>query len=198
MVKSLISTILTHKEAIKSADVADVVLLTEQQSQAIEDIEKLLLIWINKEELASDSILEAIIREKVKILYADPLKDIPGMSSEFKGSREWLDTFKKRSGIHSVVRHGEAASSKNVAADNFLTDFQECIEAEGFVPKQVFNCNETGLFWKKMPKKTYSTEEEKSVLGHKSVKGRLTLVLCENASRDFKLKPLFFCHSENS
>ncbi|XP_014392726.1 PREDICTED: tigger transposable element-derived protein 1-like isoform X2 [Myotis brandtii] len=78
-----------------------------------------------------------------------------------------------------------------------LSEFQEFIEAEGFVPQQVFNCDETGLFWKKMPKRTYITQEEKSLPGQKPVKDRLTLLLCGNASGDFKLKPLLVYHSEN-
>nr|KAF6463386.1 tigger transposable element derived 1 [Molossus molossus] len=201
MAKSTISTILKHKEAIKSADVAKgVKVLTKQRSQTIEEVEKLLLIWINEKQLAGDSISEAMICEKAKMLHADLLKDTPGKSAEsdsFKASRGWFHKFKKRSGIHGVVRHGEAASSNKVAADNFVTEFQEYVEAEGFVPQQVFSCDETGLFWKKMPKRTYITQEEKSLPGHKPMKDRLTLLLCGNASGDFKLKPLLVYHSEN-
>ena len=88
-----------------------------------------------------------MIREKVKTLHADPLKDTPGTSIEsgsLKATRGWFNKFKR--GIHSVVRHGEAANSNNVAAADFVTEFQEYVEAEGFVPQQVFNCDETGLF----------------------------------------------------
>jgi len=53
--------------------------------------------------------------------------------------------------------------------------------------QQVFNCDETGLFWKKMPRRTYITEEEKALPGHKPMKDRLTLLLCGNASGDFKI-----------
>ncbi|XP_059558184.1 tigger transposable element-derived protein 1-like isoform X1 [Myotis daubentonii] len=200
MAKSTISTILKHKEAIKKADVAKgVTVLTKQRSQAIEEVEKLLLIWVNEKQLAGDSISEAMICEKAKMLHTDLLRDSPEMSAQngsFKASRGWFDKFKKRSGIH-VVRHGESDSTNKVAADNFVTEFQEFIEAEGFVPQQVFNCDETGLFWKKMPKRTYITQEEKSLPGHKPVKDRLTLLLCGNASGDFKLKPLLVYHSEN-
>ncbi|XP_016070266.1 PREDICTED: tigger transposable element-derived protein 1-like [Miniopterus natalensis] len=201
MAKSTISTILKHKEAIKSADVAKgVKVLTKQRPQAIEEVEKLLLVWINEKQLAGDSISEAMICEKAKRLHADLLKDTPGTSAQsgsFKASRGWFDKFKKRSGIHSVVRHGEAASSNKVAADNFVTEFQEYIEAEGFVPQQVFNCDETGLFWRKMPKRTYITQEKKSLSGHEPMKDRLALLLCGNASGDFKLKPLLVYRSEN-
>ena len=50
------------------------------------------------------------------------------------------------------MRHGEAANSNKVASDNYMTESQEYVEAEGFAPQQVFSCDKTGLFWKKMPK----------------------------------------------
>lgn len=106
-----------------------------------------------------------------------------------------MDKFKKN-GIHSVGNHGEAVSSNKAAADNFVTEFQEHVEAEGFVSQQVFNCDKTGLFWKKVPKRTY-IPQEKSLPGHKTVKDRLML-LCGNASGDFKLRPLLAYHSENT
>ncbi|XP_070592821.1 tigger transposable element-derived protein 1-like [Erythrolamprus reginae] len=62
---------------------------------------------------------------------------------------------------------------------------------------KIFNCDETGLFWKKMPRRTFITAEEKSLPGHKPMKDRLTLALCANASGDCKVKPLLVYHSEN-
>jgi len=69
------------------------------------------MIWIYEKQLAGDSVSEAIICEKAIILYSDITWDTPGSSAEeFKASKGWFDNFKKRTGIHSVVRHGEAAS----------------------------------------------------------------------------------------
>jgi hypothetical protein len=65
-------------------------------------------------------------------------------------------------------------------------------------PNKFFNCDETGLFWKKMPNRTYITQEDKALAGHKpKKKDRLTLLFCGNASGDCKLKPLLIYHSEN-
>ena len=136
---------------------------------------------MNQKQLAGDSSSEVMIREKTKMLHADLLKDSPGMSAEsdsFKASRGWFDKFKKRSGIHCVVKHGEAASSNKVAADNFMAEYQEYVEAKCYC--DVFSCDETGLFWKKMPKRTYIIQE-KSLPGHKPVKDKLML-LCRNVS----------------
>ena len=57
--------------------------------------------------------------------------------------------------------------------------------------------DETGLYWKKMPDRTYISKEEKTIPGFKATKDRLTLLLGGNASGDLKLKPLLVYLSEN-
>lgn len=47
-----------------------------------------------------------------------------------------------------------------------------------------------------MPNRTYITADEATLPGHKPMKDRLTLLLCANASGDFKVKPLLVYHSE--
>ena len=201
MAKSTISTILKHKDALKASDVAKgSTVLSKQRPQVLEEVEKLLLIFINEQQLAGDSVSEDGICGKARHLFDDLKKNDPSLVPEgfdFKASRGWFDKFRKRSGIHSVVRHGEAASSDKDAAEKFKVEFARYIKAEEYLPQQVFNCDETGLFWKKMPRRTYITQEEKSLPGHKPMKDRFTLLLCGNASGDCKIKPLLVYHSEN-
>ena len=76
-------------------------------------MEKLLLIWINDIKLDGNIISEGMIREKARPLRDELVKNYPGTSGDtdvFKASRGWFEKFKKCSGIHWVVRHGEAAS----------------------------------------------------------------------------------------
>ena len=200
---STIATIIKKKEDIKAADASKgIKFLTSKKKrpEILNEVEKLLLIWINEKQLAGDSISEAIICEKAKALYADLLRQVAGSSKEeqveFKASRGWFEKFRKRTGIHSVVRHGEAASSDAAAAAAFKTEFKSLVESEGYLPQQVFNCDETGLFWKKMPRRTFITVEETKMPGHKPMKDRLTLLFCANASGDLKIKPLLVYHSE--
>jgi len=61
-----------------------------------------------------------------------------------------------------VVGHGEAASSNTDAAEKFVEKIKDFVDREGFIPEEVFNCDETGLFWKKIPKMTQITGEEKA------------------------------------
>ena len=90
--------------------------------------------------------------------------------------------------MHSILRHGEAASSNVKGAEEYVKKFSSLIAKEGYLPQQIFNCNETGLFWKKMPQRTFITAEEKKQPGHKPMKDCLTLALCANASGDCKVK----------
>ena len=70
-----------------------------------------------------------------------------------------------------VIR--ESASVEHEAAINFPPQVRKLIEDKGFVQQQIFNCDETGLFWKRMPTRTFLTKEEKKAPGFKVVKDRL-------------------------
>ncbi|GFS88944.1 jerky protein homolog-like [Nephila pilipes] len=169
---STISTIIKQKEAIKKLQPSKgVTIISKLRTNIHDEMEQLLLLWIKEKQLAGDSVSEAIICEKAGAIFQDLKRDVTeteGESSQggegFKASRGWFDNFKKRSGIHSVICHGEASSGDIKAAENFIKVFEKLISEEGYLPQQVFNCDETGLFWKKMPRRTFITAEEKSTL----------------------------------
>ncbi|UYV71191.1 hypothetical protein LAZ67_8002083 [Cordylochernes scorpioides] len=91
-----------------------------------------------KQRWMSSIILEeTIICEKARAIYEDLLKQTPqttideASEESFKASRGWFENFEKRSGIHSVVRHGEAASSDMKAAEDYIKTFSDLIKAQG-------------------------------------------------------------------
>ncbi|CAG6006743.1 unnamed protein product [Menidia menidia] len=205
---STISTIIKQKEAIKAVRPSKgITIISKRRSPTLDDMERLLLIWIKDKEIAGDTITETIICDKASTIFCDLKASGSGVDAgksstdptteKFKASRGWFEKFKKRAGIHSVVRHGDPSSSDTKAANQFIKEFENILNEEGYVTQQVFNCDETGLFWKKMPRRTYITAEEKKMPGHKPMKDRLTLALCANASGDCKIKPLLVYHSEN-
>lgn len=198
---STICTVLKKKEILRGLDVAKgVTRVSKQRPHTLEDVETLLSVWVSEKQIAGDTLNENLICAKAKALYADLLSNLPDTSTEneedFKASRGWYENFKKRSGIHCVPKRGAASGSDAKSADAFVVDFQKLMVSECYLPQQVFNCDETDLFWEKMPKGTYITAEEDSTLGRKPVKDHLTLLLCANASGDFKAKPLLVYHSE--
>ncbi|GBO09675.1 hypothetical protein AVEN_38507-1 [Araneus ventricosus] len=114
-----------------------------------------------------------LICEKVKAIFAHLVKKTPGTSETeevFKGCRGWFEKFLRRTGIHSVVRHGEATSSDRKVAENIIADFKKLVHFEGHLPQQVFNSDEKVLFRKNMASRIYMTEEENALSGHKPVK----------------------------
>lgn len=68
---------------------------------------------------------------------------------------------------------------------------------EGFVPKNIFNLDETGLFFRALPNKTMCLKGE-NCSGGKISKERITVMLCVNMEGDFEtplvkaLKPRCF------
>ena len=82
------------------------------------------------------------------------------------------------------------ACSNKEAAKKYIGKFCDFINAGGYLPQQVFNSDETGLFWKKMPNRTYIAKKEKFMPGHKSMKDKITILVYANASCDCKIKPM--------
>ena len=84
MAKSTISTFLKKVEAITAADVAIgmTIVHSKQKPQIMDNVEKLLVIWIKEKELDGDSNREGIICGKALSVYADLLKETPSTSAE--------------------------------------------------------------------------------------------------------------------
>ena len=113
--------------------------------------------WINEKELDGNSISEGIICEKALRIYADLLKKTRSTSAEgesgftFIASIGLFEKIKHRSGIHSFARHGDSASSNKAAVVMYVGEFHDFVNTGGCLPQQVFNCDKTGLFSKKIP-----------------------------------------------
>lgn len=99
--------------------------------------------------------------------------------------------------LHNIELTGEAASADTVAASLYAKILKDIIEGGGYLPNQVFNADETGLFWKRMPSRTFISKEEKNAPGFKVAKDRLTHLLCGNLTGDCKNKALLLYKSEN-
>jgi hypothetical protein len=59
------------------------------------------------------------------------------------------------------------------------------------LPEQIFNADETALFYKKLPTpRTFVSTDKKRVFRFKAQKERVTLLLCSNYSGNHKVKPM--------
>ncbi|XP_043252523.1 jerky protein homolog-like [Colletes gigas] len=99
----------------------------------------------------------------------------------------WVTNFKRRHNIRLVSVCGEKASADINAAEIFKQQFQQFIEEQDIDIENIYNMDESGLFWKALPTKSLSTE--KSVAGLKIKKDRITFGLCANVTGTNKIKP---------
>ena len=73
-------------------------------------------------------------------------------------SNGWLSGFKQRHQLKSLRQHGEAASAKTGRQTQAIMQHvrQECSK---FDPANIYNMDETGLFWKMIPDRSLSTKK---------------------------------------
>ncbi|XP_055634227.1 tigger transposable element-derived protein 1-like [Toxorhynchites rutilus septentrionalis] len=137
---------------------------------------------------------QGTIMAKALRLYGKFQEEEPSSFSEkkleFSASKGWFYRFIRKHSIRNVQIKGESASADLKAAKSYPAEFKQLIEDGKYHPDQVFNADETGVFWKKMPSRTYVAKAEKSASGFKVAKDRITLLFCSNASGDRMLKPL--------
>ena len=95
-----------------------------------------------------------IVRDKA-LFFAEALGH-----KDFMASIGWLDKFKKRHNITQKVMSGESAA----VDENICEDWKNNILPELIRPydeKDIFNADETGLFFKCLPDKTLTFKNEK-------------------------------------
>ena len=80
----------------------------------------------------------------------------------------------------------ESSSVDTVTVDDWIQRIPKLVHK--YDAKDIFNCNETGLFFKSLPGKSLTLEKEECKGGKKS-KERCTILLCSYSAVEGKLKP---------
>jgi hypothetical protein len=106
--------------------------------------------------------------------------------TDFKASEGWLRHFKSRHSIKFKRVCGEAGDVNIDTVENWKLKLP--IICDGYEPKDIFNADETGLFFKALPNKTLAEKDDVCV-GGKLSKERVTILFCANAVGE-KLRPL--------
>ncbi|GFR58720.1 tigger transposable element-derived protein [Elysia marginata] len=89
----------------------------------------------------------------------------------------WLDRFKLRHGIVMKAVSGEAASAKRVDTTAWEAELQDILKK--FEPRDIYNADETGLFYKCLPNKSLAFQGE-TCTGQKVPKDRISLLCAAN------------------
>ncbi|XP_066547533.1 tigger transposable element-derived protein 1-like [Amia ocellicauda] len=162
----------------------------------MEKMERLLITWIEHQNQEHVPLSTQVIKEKALDIY-ERLQHQDPEAKLFLASAGWFERFKMRHGFHNLKVTGEGAAADQIAADEFSSLLQTAVNEGDYDARQVFNIDETGLFWKRMPSRSFLSVEENSAPGFKAAKDQCTLLLGANAAGDHKLKPLMVYHSEN-
>ena len=106
--------------------------------------------------------------------------------TDFKGSDGCLRSFKSRHNIKFKTICGEGKDVNIETVENWKLKLP--LMCHGFDKKDIYNADETGIFFKALPNKTLASSDDKCI-GEKLSKERLTVLFCANGNGD-KLKPL--------
>ncbi|XP_071093603.1 jerky protein homolog-like [Haliotis cracherodii] len=125
-------------------------------------------------------------------------RQINGDDDTFKASDGWLWRFQLRHGIKSITVSGESKSADVESAAAYPTILQDIIDAEGLQDEQIYNADETGLYYRMLPDKTLAEKNDpRQKTGFKKAKQRVTVLLACNKTGHHKLKPLVIGTAKN-
>lgn len=122
-----------------------------------------------------------------------PNEAAPNETSSFKASPGWLEKWKLRHNVSSRVISGESAAVDEDIVDDFCLRLPDLVE--GFAPENIFNADETGLFYRALPVRSLVSKND-ACKGGKHAKERLTVLFCVSQTGE-KIKPFVIGKSEN-
>ena len=106
---------------------------------------------------------------------------------EFTGGMKWVRNFVKRQALHSITLHGTGGDADATLQQQRTVDELNNLKylISNYKPENVFNMDETSLYYKCLPNKSFlvSRENKKEARGSKTMtdKSRLTAFICTNA-----------------
>lgn len=185
--EGMISDVLKTKERWLSIDLnSHQASLKRERKLPFITIEDALALWVENAIQIGIVITDEILSTKA-LNFAYLLEE-----DKFKGSIGWVDNFKKRHNLKQYNVHGEGASAPLEDLDIMRENLRQ--KLKDYNPEDIFNCDETGLYWKMKPCRTISNGP---VSGTKQSKERVTVLLTCNAVGNEKLPPLFIHKYEN-
>lgn len=107
------------------------------------------------------------------------------VTGDFKESLGWLQKFKARHGITGRTVCGESASVDVTSVEHWKKDVLPTI-IKDYALRDIYNTDETGLFFNLLPSKTLA-EKSDPCFGGKKSKQRITVLLTTNADGCDKL-----------
>lgn len=145
--RSTLSTLLKNKEDIRVKAAEKRQGTCRARAPAFEKIEKALYTWFLDVRARNLPVDGPMLIEKAKC-FAAIFHD-----ENFNGGTGWLQRFKDRYGIVGKIVSGESDAVNTQEVEKWISGEWPQICAR-FSPSEIFNADETGLFWQMLPNKT--------------------------------------------
>ncbi|XP_045482042.1 tigger transposable element-derived protein 4-like [Harmonia axyridis] len=178
---STVSTIWKNRAKLQSTMNSNISKMKKISKPVNSGTEKALLNWFKQKRIQNVPISGLMLQKKAEYFSRLLSPDNQNVSC----SRSWIYRFKRRYCITSRKMHGEAASvSASASASESEEDWLNYIWPDirkNYSNDDIFNADETGIFFKLMPNQTLKFQNEKCSGGEKS-KDRITVLVCANMS----------------
>ena len=152
-------------------------------------LDQALYIWFRQKRELGIPVTGPLLLEQAKFFFSQ----IYPSEGEFKASTGFQWRFCKRFGINSLAIFGEKNSSDKAAANEFVEKFK--LITKGYSEDQLFNADETGLYFRMLPQRTLASIHNEP-FGTKKARERVTINACSNASGSIKLPLLMIGKSK--
>jgi hypothetical protein len=151
------------------------------KTSSFAELETVLFTWYQQAQASNIPIDGTTLREKAKIIAAQLNID------NFSAFNGWVSRFKDRHGLVFKKLAGESAEVSEESTDAWLESLPFLMG--GYETRNVYNADETGLFFNVLPDRTLACKVE-SCHGGKHSKDRLTVLLCVNSDGSDKQVPI--------
>lgn len=138
-----------------------------------------------------------IVTSRLIMTKARNFASLLGVGEEFKFSKTWVRNFKKRYNVRKLKICGEKLSSDRGSIAPFKERFFQHLKTHSLNAHQIYNADETALFYKMLYGYTLVHPKEVSAPGYKTAKDRVTFMPCANTSGAHKLPLLMIGKSKN-
>ncbi|XP_043469542.1 tigger transposable element-derived protein 4-like [Leptopilina heterotoma] len=170
--------ILKEKDSIKSRCAEGHGNIKRNRKIEFSDVENCLLEWIKEIRDKNIPMDGPLLKEKARD-FATKI----GIQ-DFSASNGWFEGFKRRHDIVFKTLSGESKSVDVRVCNQWTKDLPNLLTE--YDPEDIYNADETGLFFKCLPNKTFAFQGEKCH-GGKQSKERITILQCANMTGTNKL-----------
>ena len=154
---------------------------------AAAELDRELADWVEDKQSRNIMINGQLIRQQGQIIQQRINKGLPeDQQLSLKFSNGWQDKFYQRHSFRQQAAHGESGSVQQEIINRELPAIREVLQH--FQPQDIFNADESALFYNMPPNKTIGSAPTP---GLKKNKTRITILLACNSTGSERLEPLF-------